>query len=46
MVESEPAPEDVLALASRVYAGLSDKEIDDVESIALDRGEFFGEREE
>lgn len=46
IVESVSAPEDVLSLAGRVYAGLSDEEVDDVERIALDRGAFFGEREE
>lgn len=44
-VESKPAQEDILALAGRVYTGLSDEEIDDVEHIALDREAFFGERE-
>jgi hypothetical protein len=36
-VETESAPDDVLALAEPVYAGLSDEEVDDVERIALDR---------
>ncbi len=40
-VETEAAPDDVLALAEQVYAGLSDGEVDDVERIALDRRLFF-----
>jgi predicted DNA-binding antitoxin AbrB/MazE fold protein len=40
-VETEAAPDDVLALAEHVYAGLSDEEIDDVERIVLDRRSFF-----
>ncbi len=43
-VETEATPEDVLALAGQVYAGLSDEEIDDVERISLDRRAFFGDR--
>jgi hypothetical protein len=45
IIECKSAPEDVLELAGRVYAGLSDEEVDDVERIALDREAFFGERE-
>jgi predicted DNA-binding antitoxin AbrB/MazE fold protein len=33
--------EDLLGLAGEVYEGLSDKDIDEVESIALKRGSFF-----
>ena len=33
--------EDVLGLAGQVYEGLSEKDIDEVESITLDRGNFF-----
>jgi predicted DNA-binding antitoxin AbrB/MazE fold protein len=40
-VESEPT-EDVLQLAAKVYEGLSDEEIDDVERVATDRRSFFG----
>ncbi len=43
-VETEATPEDVLALAGQVYAGLSDEEIDGVERISLDRRAFFGDR--
>lgn len=38
-----PPQDDVLELASRVYQGLSDDEINEVESIALTRENFFGE---
>ena len=37
----EPMP-DVLELATRVYEGLSDLEIDEIEAVALDRRGFFG----
>jgi hypothetical protein len=43
-VETWVTPDDVLALAERVYAGLSDEEINDIERIALDRRTFFGDR--
>ena len=43
-VETGATPDDVLALAEQVYAGLSDEEVDDVERIALDRRSFFGDR--
>lgn len=33
--------DDVLGLAGEVYEGLSDKDIDEVESIALKRSSFF-----
>lgn len=45
-VQAEATPEDVLALAGRVYVDLSEEEIDAVERIALDRSAFFGERQE
>jgi predicted DNA-binding antitoxin AbrB/MazE fold protein len=32
---------DVLALAARVYAGLSDKDVAEIEQIAMDRSHFF-----
>lgn len=43
-IETEAAPDDVLALAEQVYDGLSGGEVDDVERIALDRGSFFSDR--
>lgn len=36
--------DDLLGLAGQVYEGLSDKDIDEVEGIALDRGTFFHDR--
>ena len=36
--------DDVLALALQVYAGLSPKEINEIERIALGRHDFFGDR--
>ncbi len=38
-------PEEILSLAAEVYAGLSAQEVQDVEEIALDRSQFFGERQ-
>ncbi|MDX6444187.1 MAG: hypothetical protein QOH71_1261 [Blastocatellia bacterium] len=35
---------DLLGLAGKVYEGLSDKDIDEIERIALDRGNFFHDR--
>ena len=41
----EPLPQDlkknVLDLAAKVYAGLSDEDVTDIEKIALDRTNFF-----
>lgn len=42
-VDDQPEP-DVLRLAASVYEGLTDKEIGEVEEIALDRKRFFGTR--
>ena len=38
-------PDEILGLAGQVYAGLSEQDIDDVESIALDRSNFAGSRQ-
>jgi predicted DNA-binding antitoxin AbrB/MazE fold protein len=43
-VKTEVTPDDVLALAERVYADLSEEDIDEVERISLDRRTFFGDR--
>ncbi len=40
----EDSPEDLLELAAQVYQGLSDGEIAEIEQIALNRRDFFGER--
>jgi predicted DNA-binding antitoxin AbrB/MazE fold protein len=37
-------PEEMLKLASQVYEGLSEEDIDEIERIALDRSNFFGDR--
>ena len=37
------AGEDLIDLAADVYEGLSDEQIDDIERIALDRSDFFGD---
>jgi predicted DNA-binding antitoxin AbrB/MazE fold protein len=42
-VDDETEPES-LKLATCVYDGLSDKDIDEIEQIALDRRNFFGTR--
>ena len=36
--------DDLLGLAEQVYEGLSEKDIDEVESIALDRSSFFHDK--
>ena len=36
--------EEMLKLASQVYEGLSEEDINEVEQIALDRSNFFGNR--
>ena len=41
---SEPASEDILALAAEVFNGLSEDEKDEVEKIALSRKQFFWDR--
>ena len=44
-IETPPAKrsDDLLELAAKVYEGLSDKQIDEIEKIALDRRDFFGD---
>ena len=39
------SPEEYLELAGKVYEGLSDEDINEIERIALDRSNFFGDRE-
>ena len=42
-VEKSPLTADeILALATQVYEGLSEEEIDEIERIILDRRDFFG----
>jgi predicted DNA-binding antitoxin AbrB/MazE fold protein len=40
-IENESEPEQIM-LAAHVYKGLSEHDIDDIEHIALDRGNFIG----
>jgi predicted DNA-binding antitoxin AbrB/MazE fold protein len=40
----ESSVDDLLELAAQVYNGLSDKEIDEIEQIALNRRDFFRNR--
>lgn len=42
--EKRLSPEEMLKLASQVYEGLSEENIAEVERIALDRSNFFGDR--
>jgi predicted DNA-binding antitoxin AbrB/MazE fold protein len=42
-VASESSPESLLTEWHRVYEGLSESEVEEVEAIALDRGHFFRE---
>jgi predicted DNA-binding antitoxin AbrB/MazE fold protein len=37
------SPDEMLKLAERVYDGLSKEDIEEIERVALDRGDFFGE---
>lgn len=43
IVETEDSPDAILALAAGVYAGLSPQDIAEIERIALQRQDFFGE---
>jgi len=40
---SESNVEGMLELAAQVYNGLSNEQIDEIEQIAFDRGDFFGD---
>lgn len=42
--EKKLSPEEMLKLAGEVYEGLSEKDIEEIERIALDRTNFFGDR--
>lgn len=46
LVEELDTEASVLDLALHVYDGLEPEEIDEVEAIALDRSQFFAERED
>jgi predicted DNA-binding antitoxin AbrB/MazE fold protein len=38
------SPDEMLKLAGQVYEGLSEEDINEIERIALDRSNFFGDR--
>ncbi|HYO49614.1 MAG TPA: antitoxin family protein [Chloroflexia bacterium] len=40
IVESRLSPQEITRLAARVFEGLSEEEIREIEKIALDRGSF------
>ena len=42
IVESQETEPTILDLAARVYEGLSEREVEEIETIALDRQAFFG----
>lgn len=46
IAEPVDKPENVLELLGRVYDGLSEEEIEEIEKIILDRSNFFGDREQ
>jgi len=43
VIEPIEKPDDLLALASQVYEGLSDDQIDSIEQHCRRRGNFFGD---
>jgi len=45
-VETSSDTTDLLELAAQVYQGLSEEEIDEIEQIALNRSDFWGEKTE
>ena len=45
LVVEAKTPEDIFALAAKVYEGLSPEDIDEIERIALDRSNFFSGRQ-
>ncbi len=44
VTDKKLSPEEMLSLAGQVYEGLSETDIDEIEKIALDRSNFFGDR--
>jgi hypothetical protein len=42
-VEPIERPDDILALATRIYEGLTDEQISAIEEHSKRRGDFFGE---
>ena len=44
VVETEDIPDTILDLAAQVYAGLTPEAQKEIEDVAVDRRDFFGER--
>lgn len=42
--EKRLSPDEMLELAGKIYEGLSEEDISEIERIALDRSNFFGDR--
>ena len=42
--EKRLSPDEMLELAGKVYEGLSEEDVNEIERIALDRSNFFGGR--
>lgn len=40
----EESANNIIKLAEKVYEGLSEEDVEEIERIALDRSNFFGER--
>ncbi len=45
IAREDNSDEIILELAASVYGGLSDQDVDEIESIALNRGTFFTEKD-
>ena len=43
-MDKETNSNEIMKLAEKIYEGLSEQEIDEMEKIMLDRSNFFGER--
>lgn len=44
VMEAPESPQEILELAAQVYEGLSERQIDEIEQIILDRQDFFSDR--
>ncbi len=42
--EKRLSPDEMLELAGKVYEGLSEEDINEIERVAFDRSNFFGDR--
>jgi predicted DNA-binding antitoxin AbrB/MazE fold protein len=42
---SDASVDDVLLLAAQVYEGLTDQDVNEIEQVALQRSDFFGEHQ-